>query len=390
MTLDEAGELVTFECLPNHCTRQGNCTEGRKPAAENPLCGECEDGLSQWNTTCEACSSVRGDIIFLLLVVCFALVVIFHRLSQSTAGEIKIFMYFTQTSLLLAGSDNGFILRGFEVFNFDIFRAASGAGCIAPVNEQTRMLLGFLPQLVAMAMLALVALALWLVWRRTGRQLLIEAAPAPEAPKDEDDALPAAAAAIAPSMGANGAAAPARERRFLWFPFVRTLIGLWLFTFTATTSAVLSYLNCLDIVWNGERLSLVAAYPAVRCSSFSYKRYLGVAATVFVVDMLLVPLGLLAVLVYGRRKRLLRAPQFERPLGILYSVYDDKFFWYEIFVLARRTALAAVTVFLFRDWVDRYTTTSILCVFFLCVHLVTQPFRDYSTNLAESVSLSFL
>jgi hypothetical protein len=65
--------------------------------------GSCVSGYSIWGDTCVHCPKANTGVIFLLAVVLWGYLVVFHRLAQSTAAETRILLNYGQMILLLFG-----------------------------------------------------------------------------------------------------------------------------------------------------------------------------------------------------------------------------------------------------------------------------------------------
>jgi hypothetical protein len=72
-------------------------------ASNNPLCGRCADGFSEWGNECVACSSVNAGLWFFLVLLIWIVVLVYHAISQVTTGSLRITIYFWQTAILLLG-----------------------------------------------------------------------------------------------------------------------------------------------------------------------------------------------------------------------------------------------------------------------------------------------
>jgi hypothetical protein len=112
---DPEGLAQAVACPRDLCLESGEYATGRKPAVENPLCGQCLPGLYQWGSECVPCERTQYGVIVLLVLFIVALVLVFHRASQSSAADVKIFMFFLQTGLLLTENDSLFVLEFFKL-----------------------------------------------------------------------------------------------------------------------------------------------------------------------------------------------------------------------------------------------------------------------------------
>lgn len=100
-----------FQCLQGHCVscpassrNVTNCC-GINRKISSVLCGQCEEGFADWAGECVDCSGgVNWSYSTLVFFASWAYVVFFHRISQVTRSEPKIFLYFLQMSLLFVGN----------------------------------------------------------------------------------------------------------------------------------------------------------------------------------------------------------------------------------------------------------------------------------------------
>jgi hypothetical protein len=169
---------VAFYCLPGLCaqgsacnTTQGEsaygvtscCGANRMPAVDNPLCGDCMEGYSDWGGKCVKCDSVNGGLIFMYVVLSFAFVMAFHLISQSTnSGDSSIFVYFAQMCLLFVGPEAW--IAWSSIFNMNIMTTTAST-CIAPITPMQKLLLGVIVPLLIAAELLIVAIVHGVLWR---------------------------------------------------------------------------------------------------------------------------------------------------------------------------------------------------------------------------------
>jgi hypothetical protein len=95
--------VEAMPCLPGLCigcttngTEEGAvqpaascCSEDRAPSTPtdpNPMCGRCREGLNAVGTRCLQCPAPRGERIFLVLLLSFVLVFLFHLLCGRRAA----------------------------------------------------------------------------------------------------------------------------------------------------------------------------------------------------------------------------------------------------------------------------------------------------------------
>ena len=177
--------------------------------------------------------------------------------------------------------------------------------------------------------------------------------------------------------------------------YAPTVIAIYTFTFNSVAFTVFSYLECNDVYVNGQRSSFVYLYPSIDCNSNEYRTYLPLIYAVLCFELLLIPLGILYLFVWVHR----RYPHhFTTQTSVFYRVFANLFlpfqstkcFW-EVWTIFRRTALVAVASLsaASSDSV-RLIVSTLLCVLFLCLQLVLQPFFGGAENFVEASSLGLL
>jgi hypothetical protein len=95
----------TFLCDGGRCADNFTCASNRVAAEDNPLCGQCQPGYSEWGGACVACSGVNGGLVLGLLLLAWACVLAIHSFAQraSTSSSLRIAMFFWQVSFLVVG-----------------------------------------------------------------------------------------------------------------------------------------------------------------------------------------------------------------------------------------------------------------------------------------------
>lgn len=93
----------TYLCDGGRCGADFTCGPNRVAAADNPLCGHCLPGHSEWGGTCVACSGVNGGLVLGLVVLAWVCVLVIHGFAQraSTSSSLRIAMFFWQVSFLI-------------------------------------------------------------------------------------------------------------------------------------------------------------------------------------------------------------------------------------------------------------------------------------------------
>jgi len=351
---------------------------------------------------------------------------------------------------LLIASGTSPLLVITELLSFNVF--AGNSSCLFPASSLTQLLLGLMPQALALAMLACIAAgqltyewwqqrkaAVWL-WPdhpdggssfRQGQGLSgarahaehdPDHANARAEPEHAEDGVgelrlqrslhrPGQHQAADGSLSdlicdANGnklqrdgtvqAMNPSGSslgRRLL--RYVPTILSIYLFTVTAVAVTVFSFLECNTVYIDGRKRSFIFQYPAVDCSSAEYQAYKPFIYFVLVLELVIIPLGLLLTLVVARIRHPVWFSQpasvFYAALSVMFHPFTDKMFFWEIWTLTRRTVLVAVTIlYASSSDVDRLVVSTLLCVIFFAVHLLLRPFHGLAENVVESASLAVL
>jgi hypothetical protein len=121
-------EVLTFLCDGDRCAADGACGPNRLPASNNPLCGQCLPGHSEWAGACVPCAGPNGGLVFGLLLLAWACVLAIHVFSQSASSSsaLRITMFFWQVSFLIVGGAAWLRWAAFLDLNF--LTAAGGGG----------------------------------------------------------------------------------------------------------------------------------------------------------------------------------------------------------------------------------------------------------------------
>jgi len=202
--------------------------------------------------------------------------------------------------------------------------------------------------------------------------------------------------------------------------YFNTLLSLFLTSYTQISTTVLSYLNCTTILDH----SVVESMPAIDCNSSSYGTWKGFTIFLLITDVIGVPV-LLFLLLWRHRQQIQRYKStigaipnsdsdttttttteeekkneekikqdlfaespFVAYFKIMFEPYIPAAFYYNVFVLGRRTALVSVSVFL--DSAARSLGLTLLNIIFFAIQLLIHPYQDSMTNRLESVGLFML
>ena len=329
------------------------CSAHRLPASENPLCGQCEDGYSEWNGACALCDWSHVSVGLVVGAVLLAVMAVWalHRLPNDRhSGTVGILLYFTQTTLLFCSNQQLSQLLG--VVNFDPFSDGRGRGaasddqsghCFLPLSPLGKLLLrGSTPFFAALllGLLWLVQLAVVCCLHRCSRSHRLQDCRYGAAAglklvfgnSDEDEAealthrhevedgelllaqyepaaerlssvnltssllsFPDAPAPVPASTGRLDMT-HARSR------YERSLVRLVLYGYSNIAAVTQSYFNCESA---GAFGWFLAEYPAVSCESEEYRQGMPLIL-VLLVAFVIVPPVVLAIVLCCQRKRVQR------------------------------------------------------------------------------------
>jgi WW domain/Tyrosine-protein kinase ephrin type A/B receptor-like len=440
-----SGRVTVYPCSNSAaCTDIGECAVNRKPASENPLCAACETGFQEWGSECVRCEEAQYGIIFGLVVFLFVFVLLYHFLSQAASPFLGVVMYFLQMVLLFIGTQSSaggaYVL---STVNIDLL-AAGGDSCIFPVSEHGRVIAGFVGPMLAFGAWALLALLSYVLhnvgilpiqsqsklwWSLQRRQSIEQARQSrqsrqsrlPHQPRQPHLApvlshisSPAAVSAHGeqsePDMRNNDFVLDHISSMYDVNRWYRSLIALYLFTFNGIIGNAFTVFNCITVTSQGSSLEVLQAYPTIECSGSTYNGLLTIAAviTVLYLATAVIFTAVLGYLYVQQRNRSnapnngeasdsVSAPKGLHPMqishhawGVLTDVFRHRFFFWKMWVLARRLILVAIAVFATdnRGW--QLTALTAVNTFILLVHIIFKPFLHRLDNVMESVALSVL
>ena len=330
-----------------------------------------------------------------------------------------------QIGPLLIATRGSLLLVFTDLLSFNIF--ATNSSCLLPVSSLSQLLLQLVPQALAFGILAIIAGCHALISVLTtacrgnnsavaGKTVASSSSPPSGLPRPQSYPIsapsepakmitsasfhPAKSSTTSSSSAESISASSNNEAgaagwRLVLRRYVPTAIAIYAFTITSVAFAVFSYLECNEVYVDGKKESFVYQYPSVNCASNEYKRYLPLIYSVLVVELILVPLGFLATLVWVK----MRQPNlyseghntFYRVFGILFRPFKDRMFFWEIWTIFRRTSLVAVTILSATSSSNqRLVVSTLLCELYLCAHLIFRPFHELVENIAETISLALL
>ena len=128
----------SFPCPWSYC-EDGGCAANRLPAAINPLCAFCMDGFTEVQHACIACTSAVPGMVVLVVGILFLGVLAIHLFVSggSSSGELTIFFYYLQVSLLVVGDVKPY-LAWMHLFEGSV-HSAFGNECIIPTTPSEKL-----------------------------------------------------------------------------------------------------------------------------------------------------------------------------------------------------------------------------------------------------------
>lgn len=245
-------------------------------------------------------------------------------------------------------------------FNFGWLTDSGDSTCLFPIDQPTRMWLGYIQPAVTWAQLILLAIMNYAFAKvyssfvsQNAQQQASLAIPATNSNARVGSVRPVPLTRM-PYEIAQGSnwgeyKAPNLFTEFHLSPFLRTAIALFPFSFNALLQTSLQFFDCMD-VYQG---SVVRAFPAVSCQSQEYMRLTPLFITMLVLTVVLIPALLTLVLVrqayflHGfANGNGLRVAHFRAVWGVLYEPFRLSWCFWGLVLLIRRAVLVSLSVFL--------------------------------------------
>jgi hypothetical protein len=285
--------VQTFLCAGGRCAADGACGSNRLPAAQNPLCGACHPGHSEWNGSCVACPGVNAGLVFGLLLLAWLVVLVLHFFSQSVSGSsaLRITMYMWQVALLVVG--RAAWLRWAAFLDLNFFAANGGSVCPFPVSPVGMLFVLLLGPLLVFVMLGATAALHFLVRR--------------DAAVDEP----------------RGGLMMNRLPPFDVASYARTALSLYFFTFNQIVRQCLELFSCVEL---SDGSSYMASLPAVRCDSGSHRAVTPIALFLLLVYVFAAPGFMLFKLWSFHRQGRLGDADVARWWGVVYAPFRESAF----------------------------------------------------------------
>jgi len=228
------------------------------------------DGLYPWGNACVECDNLSGSRLVGIFVLTLVLVLLAHWIVRSVASDsnkqsitgrtgtkstaLKVSLFFVQTVALIGVAD--FL----DVFALDFFGSAQT--CFGRFDPLQKLVLPLLMPFCSFLYVPVLYSLQWGVWRSR--------------------------------------VCGERVSRPIGTDFIRTSLALLLFTYNTITKTIFSYLNCREVMVNGETVLLVSSSPSVECSGSEYEGYRGLMVLLLITHVIGLPL---ATIVYLARYR---------------------------------------------------------------------------------------
>jgi hypothetical protein len=345
--------LQTFRCEGARCAGRASCGPNRVAAEDNPLCGQCLRGFSEWHGECVKCTGVDGGLVFGLLVLAWACVLVVHVFAQrsSTSSALRITLFFWQVAFLVVDAAAWTRWASFLGLNF---LTASGTGsCPFPASPYAMILVLQLGPLLPYALLLATAACHF-------------------------------AAAPARPVPAADVVEPVRPGRCSLPPFdgaayFRTTIAIYYFTFNSVTRHCLEFFSCAELPTG----RYVSSMPAVRCDSRAYHALMPLAASLLACYAVVIPAYIAVKLRAARVAGQLQRPQHLHWWGVVYGPFRERALWWGLSQMLFRLLLVAVAVFLWAEDAARLGSLILLCAGSLVLLLLVRPNREPADNTWE-------
>ncbi len=332
----------TFLCDGGRCAANFSCGANRVAAADNPLCGRCLPGHSEWDGACVACADgADGGLVLGLLVLAWVCVLAIHGFAQraSISSALRIAMFFWQVSLLMVGGAAWARWAGVLELNVLVSGAGSGSVCPFPVSPVDALALRLLGPLLPYALLAVTAGA-----HRGLEQMRLRLPP------------------------------------FQAAAYWRTAISLYFYTFNSVARACLDIFDCAALP-SGRYVVVV---PAVRCDEAAYRGLAPVAVLLLAAYAVAVPGWI------GYRARAAHGQAADGVWSVVYGPLRGGAFWWGLTQMLARAALVATAVYARGDVYARHAVMALIIGVSVVLVVQLKPNRSAGDNAWELGTLASL
>jgi hypothetical protein len=357
-------DALNMTRLPHFCGYESHRT--------GVMCGECEEGYAYWDRSCLLCDATvstasRARAAVARLFVIFTPTIFSHWAAQSEPGVagFKIFVFVYQISSLAVFPTEIFetivgLFAGLRPLMEVLSNTWTSALGITVCPFYTSAQGAVAVQLVLPLLRLLSVLGLWALQRLVLRLLDVFVA---------RGSLWALRLFLLLQHGADRTG------------LIRTLLVVSITQFEGVMETLLSVLGCQR---DSGRVYLI---PAISCSD-----PIQGAATALVVVVSLLPVAMTAYLLWLRHKHQLHDEHIKERYGVLFDEYDERWCFWEAWMLLRRVLLLGVFVLLVSkfDLPTAKLALSLTIGLLLVLHFVIRPFAESINNYLETFGLSVL
>lgn len=288
------------------------------------------------------CSNPNDVLIFTLLLMsfCYVALVIYQSNRSGSVATMKILFFFVSTArVFLPAARRWLGLLG--VFDFD--PSDTFSSCVMPVTPYQTLSLQAWSPLLFYGILICIWFCHWLINK-------------------------------------------CRKLPFSKNRYVAPAIAMLIFSYTSVTTAVIRYLQCVDV---GDSTVVLTA-PAIDCNNEKYKTWLTMVYFLLIGVVILFPVLVLILLGIAHRRHWFKKHWFQNTWGVLFKTYRDKLWWWQFVALIRRTILVLLSFTFWDSEFDLSKAFSVFSLVILLAHLKMQPFKRGGDNQRETISLCVL
>lgn len=393
---DEPVVLQSVQCLPQYCkacpaTNATNkaltglhagmvfscCSENRPASDINPMCGVCDTGYTIYGNVCVPCSTTDGGIVFLLIVMQWIYVTVFHWFAQIDNADLRIFLNFIQFVFLFLATQASNLTAWLSLFNFNILTSVSTT-CVAPLTDMQSLASGIYVPMFGFALLGVNIGIHYIVWRfmRKGYcawKLCVD--------QKYESRNP-----ISNMIREQFVALRNTDSFYtVWNMYRRTALGFLANSYTSVSQSVFTFFSCIPV--DGDRF--IQSYPSISCDHDA--EYLRLYPLFVVLTFILCAIPVLVGLrlwLLNRQGLLFGRKDIKVIYGSVIESYAPSKYAWECWVLIRRIVLCSIALDTFPDNLPQKFTYLCMCnILFLGVHYLARPYVLAMDNYAESLSL---
>jgi hypothetical protein len=355
---------VIRQCvIPSACPYTGsdtftNCKEGYTGMG----CGTCLQGYFWSDSGCKTCDG-SGGLLASLVIFLFIILFIAYRIAssqnlQSSPADIKVAIAGIQMVAALAKSSKKWppfmssFMSGLSVLNFDI-------NVTSPACTFGSSFWGFyyVSLILPFLFCCIVSLVSWIVSR-------FSKARSRERLKSEEKKI-------------------TRSRPKL--DFLSKSIAAFIFLMsTMYTFIALNAFRPFQCLEQPDGTFTMLSYPSLNCYDSSWYSNLGLVIIMILITVIAYPVGVGFILFKNRRN--IRNPEFFNRFGYLVDPYSDRFFWWELYSLAKKTFFSLIlnSVMTLPD-IERSFYLTMYLFFCLILESICKPFKNEEINSLNAI-----